>query len=195
MKSALTYFGSIVAWALLCMLALPAHAADYALTPNSTAPQEIHVLGAFVDNASFTVPAAGDWSFKVASVKSNAGCSTRYCMGGTYYGRVDSVQLQTGTGTAIVDLPAVAGTYPTYALAITLQPGDYRLRIVGAGAGTIKHIGSGWYFVTSTAPKEPAAISCDYLRDLLQTEGYDDATIETLIDGYRSQTPPVCVGD
>jgi len=173
---------------------LSASAADYALTPNTTSPQQIHVHGPFVDNATFNVPAAGDWTFKIASSRAPAGCQ-RYHICGDYYGRVDSVQLQDSLGTAIVDLPAVAATYPTFGLAVTLQPGDYRLHIVGAGAGTLLHVGDGWYFVSSTAPKEPDAISCDYLRDLLQTEGYDDATIEMLIDGYKAQTPPVCVGD
>lgn len=187
----------IIAFFVVLFAVLHAGAADYALTPNSLYPQKLTVFGPFVDNATFTVDegTAGDWTATISSSKANAGCSNRYGHCGTYYGRVDSVQLQNGLGTPIMDVPSDNASIPTFNFAATLAPGDYKLRITGAGAGTLLHAGQGWYFVASTAPKPPVVYTCEYFRGILQTQGYDDATVEMIIDGYKAQTPPVCVGD
>lgn len=183
--------------AFIAAFSLVAHAADYALTPNAVYSQQEWVTGPFVDNATFTVDegTAGAWTATIKSSKANAGCSNRYRNCGTYFGRVDSVQLQTGLGTPIMDVPSDNTSIPTFDFKATLAPGDYKLRITGAGMGTGLHAGVGFYFVTSTAPKPPVVYTCEYFREIFQTQGFSDAAIEAIIDGYKAQTPPVCVGD
>jgi len=171
---------------------ISAHATDYPYSTGTTA--SFGVNGAFNDNIVFTVPAGGAYSFNVASVNANAGCQ-RFKACGNFYGRVDSAQLQDSAGTVVGDLPLKTAAYPSYSGAFTLMPGRYRIHVMGIGLGTVLHGGAGNYTVTSTAPAAPVVYSCEYIRDLLQTQGFVEADVEQIVAGYKVQVPPVCAGD
>jgi hypothetical protein len=171
---------------------ITAYATDYPYAIATTA--SFGVKGSFNDDIVLTVPAAGAYSFTVASVKANAGCQ-RFKSCGYFYGRVDSAQLQDSSGTVVGDLPEKMGANPSYSAAFTLAPGIYRIHVTGVGLGTVLHVGAGSYTVTSNAPPSPVVYSCDYIRDLLRTQGFAEATVEQIVVGYQAQVPPVCTGD
>jgi hypothetical protein len=69
------------------------------------------------------------------------------------------------------------------------------LVIDGVGAGTKKYLNVGGYALTIKAPVVVLPPSCDYVRDILQTQGYTNVQIEAMVAAMQAASPPKCTGD
>jgi hypothetical protein len=126
--------------ATLIACAASALAAEY---PGTYSPTEHKVYGAFVDEITFTVAYPGPTFFQTQGEHYYIG-ATRYKKGTELEGLIDSYQIQTRGGTAVLDGPFIN---------VTLDPGDYVLVVHGRGIGTN---GLGGYLSTIRTPKPPA---------------------------------------
>lgn len=166
--------------------ALTAPGATYSYTMGSTATYS--VTGPFEDVINFTVATAGTHTASVVGQTQIIACSGRYCMSpGTLKATISSARIQTAAGVAVATL---AGT-----TAVTLSPGDYQLVVDGAGVGTKKYLNRGNYTVTIRPPAVPVVPSCDYIRDLLQSQGYTEAQVEARVAAMQAAQPRQCTGD
>ena len=150
------------------------------------APVTYGVTGPFEDIIHFTATAAGTYQVSAVGNTQIVGCSGRYCMSpGTLKATISSAQVQTAQGVPVATL---SGT-----TAVALQPGDYILVVDGTGVGTKRYLNQGNFTVTIRAPA--VVPSCDYVRDLLQTQGYTEVQIESMVAAMQAASPPKCSGD
>ena len=172
---------------LLSCFGVGAHAADYVYTTFGLSAV-YPVTGAFRDVIHFAAPADGAYTIDARGLTQRIGCTGRYCRSpGTFIATLSRTQLQTSLGTALVDM-----TGPT---PVTLTAGAYMLVIEGLATGTGTAAGRGSYSLGIVAPVVTAPPPCDYLRDIMQTQGVRDATIEIYILALKALTPPGCLGD
>lgn len=183
--------GAVVA---LILASSAATATDYPIRLNSNS--SFGVTGAFTDVLHFSAPVASTYTITVSSVYANAGCP-RFKSCGHYSSNVTAVQLQSGTGTTIVDLPNITPVgNSTFKGAYVLQPGSYQIRVSGFGTGTLVHLNVGTYAVFVAAPvPAPPVYSCEYLRDVYQSQGYTESQTEEMITTLKAKSPPECLGD